>query len=114
VAAEGRARVPGRGLYWRDPEPVRPAGADAGAVATERTEEPMTNGKATHATMKVRLRLIPSFLDGCGTQTYHTLFPQGGLADEGSPDPLDLDGARPARAVSRRACICVSGERERS
>ena len=26
-----------------------------------------------------------------------------GLADEGSPDPLDLDGARPARAVSRTA-----------
>jgi hypothetical protein len=24
-----------------------------------------------------------------------------GLADEGSPDPLDLDGARPAQAVSR-------------
>jgi len=24
-----------------------------------------------------------------------------GLADEGSPDPLDLEGARPARAVSR-------------
>ena len=28
-------------------------------------------------------------------------FPQGGLADEGGPDPLDLDGARRARAVSR-------------
>jgi hypothetical protein len=27
----------------------------------------------------------------------------GGLADEGSPDPLDLDGAPPARAVSRTA-----------
>jgi uncharacterized protein YcsI (UPF0317 family) len=29
-------------------------------------------------------------------------FPQGGLADEVSPDRLDLDGARPARAVSMR------------
>ena len=32
-------------------------------------------------------------------------FPRG-LADEGSPDPLDLDGARPARAVSRTAPGC--------
>ena len=30
----------------------------------------------------------------------HGRFPRG-LADEGSPDPLDLDGVRPARAVSR-------------
>jgi hypothetical protein len=29
-------------------------------------------------------------------------FPRG-LADEGSQAPLDLDGARPARAVSRTA-----------
>ena len=29
--------------------------------------------------------------------------PPRGLADEGSPNPLDLDGAWPARAVSRTA-----------
>src|SRR5262245_12654542 len=52
-------------------------------------------------------------------QSLLSRFPQGGLADTGGPDPLDLDAARPARAVSRmalggprRAQTCASsGER---
>jgi hypothetical protein len=32
---------------------------------------------------------------------------EGGLADEGRPDQLDLDGARPARVVSRKAPLAA-------
>src|SRR5262245_22966566 len=42
--------------------------------------------------------------EGCGEVDIKRLlsrFHQGGLADEGGPDPLDLDGARRARAASR-------------
>jgi hypothetical protein len=55
--------------------------------------------------MSTELAILGDAARGTGVVDIMALlgrFPRG-LADEGSPDPLDLDGARPARAVSRTA-----------